>query len=115
MSRDSRGGLQSRSAQAQAGPNLAAMSLRAGPYTFTHVTYDAPSDVLYAAITRPTPGTRTKTPEEHVLRFDERGRFSGMTLVNLRDQIAEEGGVYVSLPTGDRVRVQGAEAAMRAT
>ena len=91
------------------------MSLRAGPYTFSHVTYDEPSDVLYAAITSPRPGSRAKTPEEHVLRFDERGRFSGMTLVNLRDQIAAEGGVYVSLPSGERVRVQGAEAAMRAT
>jgi uncharacterized protein YuzE len=91
------------------------VSLRAGPYTFTHVTYDAPSDVLYATITEPRPGSRTQTPEQHLLRFDERGRFFGITLVNPSDQLAREGAVYVSLPSGERVRVQGAEAAMRAS
>jgi hypothetical protein len=89
------------------------MSLRAGPYTFEHVTYDAPSDVLYAAIDAPRPGTRQETPEAHLLRFDERGRFFGITLVNPRGQLDREGGVYVSLPSCERVRVQGAEAAIR--
>jgi uncharacterized protein YuzE len=91
------------------------VSLRAGRYTFNHVTYDAPSDVLYATITAPRPGTRTETPEAHILRFDERGRFFGITLVSPRDQLAREGGVFVSLPSGERVRVQGAEAEMRAS
>jgi len=87
------------------------VSLRAGPYTFTHVTYDPPSDVLYAAIGRPrASGTRQKTPESHVLRFDGRGRFSAIILVNPREQLEREGGVYLSLPEGDRVRVQGIEA-----
>ena len=90
------------------------MSLRAGPYTFAHVTYDGPSDVLYASIASPQPGTRTETPESHLLRYDQRGRFSGITLVAPSEQLAREGGVYVSLPSGERVRVQGAEAAMRA-
>ena len=90
------------------------MSVRAGPYTFTHVTYDPPSDVLYAAIDSPCPGSRRRTPEEHVLRFDERGRFAGMILVGPRAQLEREGGVYVSLPSGERVRVVGAEAEMRA-
>jgi uncharacterized protein YuzE len=89
------------------------MSLRAGPYTFSHVTYDPPSDVLYAAITSPPSGERRETPERHVLRFDERGRFAGMILVGPRAQLEREGGVYVSLPSGDRVRVQGAETVMR--
>ena len=54
------------------------MSLRAGPYTFSHVTYDPPSDVLYAAIGRPRAGhAGSETPESHYLRFDGRGRFSG--------------------------------------
>lgn len=88
------------------------MSLRAGPYTFNHVTYDPPSDVLYAAIDRPRPGTREKTPEEHILRFDSRGEFFGVILVGPREQMEREGGVYLSLPSGDRVRVQGVEALM---
>jgi len=86
------------------------MSLRAGPYTFSHVTYDPPSDVLYAALGPPRgAGTREETPESHVLRFDSRGRFSGIIFVNPRQQLEREGGVYVSLPEGDRVRVQGFE------
>lgn len=89
------------------------MSLRAGPYTFRHVTYDPPSDVMYAAIDAPRTGRRERTPEEHLLRFDDRGEFFGMILVGPREQIEREGGVFVSLPSGDRVRVQGAEALMR--
>ena len=89
------------------------MSLRAGPYTFSHVTYDPPSDVLYAAIGRPQPGRRVQTPESHFLRFDARERFSGIVLMNPREQLEREGGVYLSLPEGDRVRVQGVEAFVR--
>ena len=85
------------------------MSLRAGPYTFSHVTYDPPSDVVYAAIGAPRPGTREETPESHYLRFDSRGRFSGIIFMSPRAQLEREGGVYVSLPGGDRVRVQGIE------
>ena len=89
------------------------MSLRAGPYTFRHVTYDPPSDVMYAAVDAPRAGTREKTPESHVLRFDDRGELSGLILVGPREQIEREGAVFVSLPSGDRVRVQGVEALMR--
>ena len=86
------------------------MSLRAGRHTFSHVTYDPPSDVLYAAIGAPRPGTREQTPESHYLRFDARGRFSGIIFMSPRQQLEREGGVFVSLPEGDRVRVQGIEA-----
>jgi uncharacterized protein YuzE len=89
------------------------VSLRAGRYTFSHVTYDPPSDVLYAAIGQPRPGSREETPESHFLRFDGKGHFSGIILVNPREQLEKEGGVYVSLPEGDRVRVQGIEAFVR--
>jgi hypothetical protein len=90
--------------------SLKRVSLRAGPYTFSHVTYDPPSDVLYAAIGPPGPGSREPTPESHYLRFDGKGRFSGIILMSPRAQLEREGGVYVSLPEGSRVRVQGIEA-----
>ncbi|MBA2241260.1 MAG: hypothetical protein H0W09_08500 [Solirubrobacterales bacterium] len=84
------------------------MSLRAGPYTFNHVTYDGPSDVLYAAIASPgAAAERRPTPEAHVLRFDSRGRFAGIILVSPREQLEREGGVFISLPDGSRARVQG--------
>jgi hypothetical protein len=92
---------------------LGRVSIRAGPYTFSHVTYDPPSDVLYAAIGRPRPGRRVQTPESHYLRFDSRDRFSGIIFMNPRDHLEREGAVYVSLPEGDRVRVQGIEAFVR--
>jgi uncharacterized protein YuzE len=89
------------------------VSLQAGRYTFSHVTYDPPSDVLYAAIGSPRPGRREETPESHYLRFDALGRFSGIIFMNPREQLEREGGVFVSLPEGDRVRVQGIEALVR--
>lgn len=90
------------------------MSIRAGQYTFTHVTYDAPSDVLYASIDRPRPGTREQTPEADVLRFDMRGEFFGVILNEPRARLERDGAVKLTLPSGDLVRVQGIEAAIRA-
>jgi hypothetical protein len=84
------------------------VSLRAGPYT-----YDPPSEVLYAAIGSPRPGSRVETPESHYLRYDGKGRFSGIVLMSPREQLEREGGVYVSLPDGARARVQGIEALLR--
>jgi uncharacterized protein YuzE len=95
--------------------NPARVSLRAGRYTFPYVTYDAPSDVLYASVQpQRSQGRRERTPEQHFLRYDDEGRFVGLTLVEPRSQLEREGAVYVSLPSGDRVRVQGIELELRA-
>jgi uncharacterized protein YuzE len=87
--------------------------IRAGRYTFSHVTYDPPSDVLYAAIGQPRSGRRVETPESHFLRFDDADRFTGVILMNPRAQLERDGAVYVSLPEGDLARVQGIEAYLR--
>lgn len=90
------------------------MALRVGPYTFSDVTYDGPSDVLYATIGRlPQSARRERTPEEHVWLFDDRGRFRGLTLMSPREQLERDGAVYVSLPTGELERVQGIELELR--
>jgi hypothetical protein len=89
------------------------VSIRAGRFTFTHVTYDGPSDVLYASIDAPRPGTRAETPESDVLRFDDRGELFGVILNNPRERLEREGAVKLTLPSGDLVRVQGIEAAIR--
>lgn len=90
------------------------MSLRAGPYTFNHVTYDGPSDVVYASIAAPgSVAERQTTPEQHVLRFDSRGRFAGVILVSPREQLKRQGAVFLSLPDGTRARVQGVERLLR--
>jgi len=85
------------------------MALRVGRHTFTYATYDASSDVLYAAIEGLPRGSREPTPEEHLWRFDDEGRFVGITFMNPRAQLEREGAVYVTLPTGERVRAAGAE------
>ncbi len=91
------------------------MALRVGRHTFRYATYDASSDVLYAATEGPPAGSREPTPEQHLWRFDEEGRFVGITFVNARAQLEREGAVYVTLPTGERERVAGAERLMRAS
>lgn len=92
------------------------MALRAGPYTFPYVTYDASSDVLYAGFERQRrQGSRERTAEDDFLRYDADGRFIGITLVNPRSRLEREGAVYLSLPSGDRARVQGLELELRAT
>jgi uncharacterized protein YuzE len=91
------------------------MALRAGPFTFNYVTYDASSDMLYAGFeAQRRQGRRERTPEDDFLRFDESGRFVGVTLVNPRSRLEREGAVHLSLPSGDRVRVQGLELELRA-
>jgi uncharacterized protein YuzE len=91
------------------------VALHAGPFTFTYVTYDASSDVLYAGFEpQRRQGTRERTPEDDFLRYDEEGRFVGVTLVNPRSRLEREGEVNLSLPSGDRVRVQGLELELRA-
>ena len=89
------------------------MALRVGPYTFSDVIYDGPSDVLYATIGRLHSSRREPTPEKHVWHFDDRGRFRGITLMSPREQLEREGAVYVSLPTGELERVQGIELELR--
>jgi uncharacterized protein YuzE len=87
--------------------------IRAGRHTFRQVTYDPPSDVLYATLTDAPTARRERTPEGHVCRFDRRGRFTGLTLMGPREQLEREGAVSVTLPSGERERVQGIEAALR--
>jgi hypothetical protein len=89
------------------------MAIRVGPYTFANVTYDRPSDVLYASIGELPSSRRERTPEEHLWHFDDRGRFRGITLMGPREQLERDGAVYVSLPTGELERVQGIEVLLR--
>ena len=87
--------------------------LRAGAHTFREVSYDAPSDVLYATIEDAPTARRERTPEGHIATFDRRGRFTGLALMNAREQLEREGAVSVTLPSGEREHVQGIEAALR--
>ena len=90
------------------------MALRIGRHTFRFITYDPPSDVLDAGVDGPPEGRRERSPEDHIWRVDEKGRLLGITLMNPRRQLERDGAVYVTLPTGERERVAGAEVMIRA-
>jgi uncharacterized protein YuzE len=89
--------------------------MRTGRYSFPYVTYDPPSDVLYARITQGRDASREQTEEGDVWTYDADGRPTGVIVVEPRERFARDGAVYVTLPTGERERLQGVEAAMRAT
>ncbi len=88
--------------------------MRTGRYSFGQVTYDPPSDVLYARITGAADAERVQTPEGDIWTFDERGRATGMIVMEPRERFERDGAVYVTLPTGERERLKGVESAMRA-
>jgi hypothetical protein len=89
------------------------MGLRIGRYNFTHVTYDDSSDVIYAKRDAAPTVRREPSPEEHVWLFDEEDRFHGVALMEPRERLDRDGGVYVTLPSGEHERVVGVEFTVR--
>lgn len=87
--------------------------MRSGRYTFSYVTYDPPSDVLYARITIAGAARRERSPEGDVWTYDDAGRPTGVIVVEPRRRLERDGAVYITLPGGERERLQGVEAAMR--
>jgi len=67
--------------------------------TFDRVRYDAESDVLYLHNAEPSDAVRfDESPEGHHLRFDRTGRLVGITIVNPRWLLENEGEVSITLP-----------------
>ncbi len=79
-------------------------SIHIGDWAFDWHRYDADADVLYLSIGPPREGYGEETPEGHFLRFDDEGRFYGITLVDAR-RIWEEGHgeLGVTLPKQEHV------------
>ena len=88
--------------------------VRSGRLNFPHVTYDPPSDVLYARMSGADTARRERTPEGDTWTFDAGGRPTGVIVLEPRERLARDGAVYITLPSGERERLQGVEAAMRA-
>ena len=87
--------------------------MRRGRYSFSDVTYDPPSDVLYAQLTRARAARRERTEEGDVWTYDDAGRPTGVIVMEPRERLARDGAVYITLPSGERERLQGVEAALR--
>jgi hypothetical protein len=88
--------------------------VRTGRYSFPYVTYDPPSDVLYARISQSRDVSRERTEDGDIWSLDGEGRPTGLIVMEPRERFARDGAVYVTLPGGERERLQGVEAAMRA-
>ncbi len=88
--------------------------MRSGRYSFPYTTYDPPSDVLYARITQDSrDASRVETEEGDVWTYDEAGRPTGVIVMEPGARFARDGAVYITLPTGQRERLAGVEAALR--
>ena len=87
--------------------------MRTGRISFAYYTYDPPSDVLYARISDSADASRERTDEGDVWTYDADGRPTGVIVMEPGRRFARDGAVYLTLPTGERERLQGVEAAMR--
>lgn len=75
------------------------MIVHIGPYAFDDVEYDAARDVLYLSIGAPQVASGSdETPEGHIVRYDDRDRVIGVTIVGARELLGHEGAVAVTLP-----------------
>ena len=75
------------------------MSVKIAGIEFEHVSYDRERDVLYM---RNGPSTAAvdwdESPEGHHLRYGTDGRLVGITFVNARWLLEQEGKITVTLP-----------------
>ena len=72
--------------------------IRFGDWTFDHGTYDRDADAMYLSIGEPVSGTGEESSEGHILRFDEDGRFVGITLIDVSDLIEAGAPAVITLP-----------------
>jgi hypothetical protein len=87
--------------------------MRAGRHSFAVVTYDPPSDVLYARLSSLAAASRERTEDGDVWTFDDGGRPTGLIVNEPRRRLDRDGAVHVTMPGGERERLHGVEAAMR--
>lgn len=75
------------------------MTVTIGGIQFDNVLYDADGDVLYLHVGDPRTAVEFDTsPEGHHLRWDGQGQLVGITLLNARWLLEQEGKITVTLP-----------------
>jgi len=84
------------------------VNIRIGALVFDHADYDADSDVLYLHVGPPREAEGEETPEGHLLRFAPgTHEVVGLTLVNARRLLEQEGHLAVTVP--ERVEARPAD------
>lgn len=77
------------------------MNVTIGQIEFDRVDYDEEVDVLYLHVGDPAVACEfDASPEGHALRFDADDRLVGITMVNPRFLLEEEGRVVITTPRG---------------
>ena len=75
------------------------MTIRVANTDFDRVDYDADADVLYLAAGDPERAVDfEETPEGHAVRYGPGGELVGITIVNARRLVDENGAVTITLP-----------------
>ena len=75
------------------------MSVRLGGIEFDRVDYDREVDVLYLHVGEPSTAVDwDESPEGHHLRFGSDGQLVGITIVNARRLLDEDGVIVITLP-----------------
>jgi uncharacterized protein YuzE len=75
------------------------MTIRVANTDFDRVDYDADADVLYLAAGDPARGVDfDETPEGHAVRYAADGELVGITIVNARRLLDENGAIRITLP-----------------
>jgi uncharacterized protein YuzE len=80
------------------------MTVTIGNIDFDRVRYDAKGDVLY--LHRADPNSAVEfdaSPEGHALRFDSDGRLIGVTIINAKWLLDNEGKIVLTVP--ERIEV----------
>jgi uncharacterized protein YuzE len=74
------------------------VTIRLGLLEFDHVVYDEKADVLYLSVGEPEEAARQEaTPEGHAVRYDRGGNVIGMTLVNAKWLVEQDGKIDVTM------------------
>ena len=75
------------------------MSVRLGGIEFDNVDYDREADVLYLHVGEPSTAVDwDESPEGDHLRFGADGQLVGLTIVNARRLLDEDGVIVITLP-----------------
>jgi len=70
-----------------------------GHITFDSVHYDAGGDVLYLHVGDPKDAVDfDESPEGHALRFDAEGNLIGVTIVNAKWLLEQDGKISITAP-----------------
>lgn len=75
------------------------MTITIAGIPFDHHHYDERGDVLYLNVGEPRPAARgLETPDGHAIHYDETGAVIGLTLLNVRHTLEQDGSLTLTLP-----------------